>query len=64
MSSYSVMSSQVPKLGLIVTITIRTQTDFNWSQFWRKISHEMRFIKIYVLVAVNMAASEKDQGHL
>lgn len=58
------MNAQVPKLDLVLIIIVRTQIGFNWSQFWWKISCEIGFIKIYVLVAVNMAASEEDQGHL
>ena len=53
-----------PELGLIVTIIVRAQADFHWLQFWWKISCEIRFIKNYVLVTANVAASEEDQGHL
>lgn len=58
------MDAQVPKLGLVLIISVTTQIGFNWSQFWWKISREIGFTKIYVLVAINMAASEEDQGHL
>lgn len=58
------MDAQVPKLGLVLIISVRTQIGFNWSQFWWKIICEIGFTKIYGLVAINMAASEEDQGHL